>query len=384
MSAPANFASNRVKYAHAEQNILFVLFGFALSVLATRSFLEATGYPQIASGEFHIAHVMWGGLLLFAAALLLLIWRGRKIHRVGSLLTGIGFGLFIDEVGKFITQSNDYFYPLAAPIIYAFFLLTVFIYTRVRGQQTGDAQADVHGVLEILERAMDPNLPVQEETQIRQRLSRIASESSHPDAARLASHALGFLEEKKDRPKNLDTGSLNQWRERLRAVEVRWISANRLKAALITGFIFLALRGLLAAVAASLFIFELSKPAGWLRLTSMPWSGEIEFGMPRIFLLIVIMIFESVIGFLLLAGAGLLLARRLRRGLMVGYWGLLFSLTVLYLPILYFEQFEVIATILLQFGLLLGVIRYRSRYLDSEYQVRSNQAERKLTSSYGS
>lgn len=378
MATPAKFVSNPVKYVHAEQNILFVLFGFAVSVLATRSFLEATGYPQIASGDFHIAHVMWGGLLLFAAALVLLIWRGRNIHWLGSLLTGIGFGLFIDEVGKFITQSNDYFYPLAAPIIYAFFLLTVFIYTWVRRRQTGDAQADVYRVLEILERAIDPTLPAQEELLIRQRLSRIATETRHPNAARLASHALGFLEAEKDRPKNPDTGSLNQWRERLRAVEARWFSANRLKAALIAGFIFLALRGLLAAVAASLFIFELSKPAGWLRLTSMPWSGETEFGMPRIILLIVIMIFESVIGFLLLTGAGLMLARRLRRGLMFGYWGLLFSLTVLYLPILYFEQFEVIATILLQFSLLLGVIRYRSRYLDSGYQVNPSQPDPKL------
>lgn len=340
------------------------MFGFAVSVLATRTLLEATGYPQIASGDFHIAHVLWGGLLLFAASLILLIWRGRRIHWLGSLLTGIGFGLFIDEVGKFITKSNDYFYPLAAPLIYAFFLLTVFIYIRVRGYQTGDAQANVHQVMEILERAIDPSLPAQEETQIRLRLDRIAKESIHPNAANLASLALRFLETENSTPEKPRLALLDAWHERLRAAEARWFKPNRLKVVLIIGFIYLAIRGLFAAVTAVLFSFELSYPAGWQRITTSPWIGGSEFGMPRVLALIVVLIFDAFVGFLLLAGAGHMMAGHLRRGLTFGYWGLLFSLTVLYLPILYFQQFEVMAIILLQFGLLLGVIRYRSRHID--------------------
>jgi divalent metal cation (Fe/Co/Zn/Cd) transporter len=33
--------------------------------------------------------------------------------QASALLSGIGIGLFINEVGKFITQTNDYFFPPA-------------------------------------------------------------------------------------------------------------------------------------------------------------------------------------------------------------------------------------------------------------------------------
>jgi hypothetical protein len=44
------------------------------------------------------------------------------------MISGVGVGRFIDEVGKFNTQNNDYFFPTVAPIIYAFFLTSVLIY----------------------------------------------------------------------------------------------------------------------------------------------------------------------------------------------------------------------------------------------------------------
>jgi len=112
-----------VKREDAEQYLVITLLSFAASVILIRLFLELTGYPQVGNSELHIAHVLWGGLLLFAASLLSLIFANRWVYKVSALLAGVGVGLFIDEVGKFITQSNNYFYPAAAPIIYAFFCL---------------------------------------------------------------------------------------------------------------------------------------------------------------------------------------------------------------------------------------------------------------------
>src|SRR5512133_108093 len=139
-----------VKREGAERYILLSLVSFALSVIVTRTFLQMTGYPQIGNGTLHIAHVLWGGLLLFIASLLPLIFANRWMLNLSAILSGVGVGLFIDEVGKFITQTNDYFYPPAAPIIYAFFLLTLLLYLMVRRPKEHTPRGMMYRVMEDL------------------------------------------------------------------------------------------------------------------------------------------------------------------------------------------------------------------------------------------
>ena len=58
---------------------------------------------------------------------------------LAAIGTGAGTGLFIDEVGKFITASNDYFYPLAAPLIYGLLLVLALVFLVVRHRSSGQA-----------------------------------------------------------------------------------------------------------------------------------------------------------------------------------------------------------------------------------------------------
>lgn len=78
--------------------------------MVTRVNLAATGYAQIGGGPHHIAHLLWGGLLLIVAFSLLLAFQNPERKIWSATIAGVGFGLFIDEIGKFVTTDNDYFF----------------------------------------------------------------------------------------------------------------------------------------------------------------------------------------------------------------------------------------------------------------------------------
>jgi len=106
-----------------------VLVCAVVTVLVIRLQLWITNYPQLGGGKLHIAHLLWGGLLMLIAIGLLLSYMGPKVRRTAAVLGGIGFGFFVDELGKFITSDNDYFFKPAAGVIYMVFVL-LFFFTR--------------------------------------------------------------------------------------------------------------------------------------------------------------------------------------------------------------------------------------------------------------
>ena len=160
-----------VRRNQAESYLLTSLVAFAATVIVTRVFLELSGYPQIGNEVLHIAHALWGGLLLFVAALLPLALANHWAIQASALLGGVGTGLFIDEVGKFITQANDYFFPPSLSIVYAFFLLTVFVYLAFRRPQRQDPRKAMYRVLERLQDALDGDLDVDGAAQIEAELT---------------------------------------------------------------------------------------------------------------------------------------------------------------------------------------------------------------------
>lgn len=97
-----------------------------ITIVVIRLFLELTGYPQIGGDDLHVAHMLWGGLLL-AGTFLYVLLSGRPNKARAALFGGVGFGVFIDELGKFVTTDNNYFFNPTFFIIYLLLLVIWFV-----------------------------------------------------------------------------------------------------------------------------------------------------------------------------------------------------------------------------------------------------------------
>ncbi len=100
------------------------------SLLLIRLYLYITDYPQLGGSGLHIAHMLWGGMLMLVALFISLGCLSHPAHEWAAVLGGIGFGAFIDELGKFITQDNNYFFQPTIAIIYVTFIL-IYLATRI-------------------------------------------------------------------------------------------------------------------------------------------------------------------------------------------------------------------------------------------------------------
>ena len=368
-----------VKREDAEQYLVVALLGFAASVILIRLFLELTGYPQVGNSELHIAHVLWGGLLLFGASLLPLIFANRWVYKAGALLAGVGVGLFIDEVGKFITQNNNYFYPAAAPIIYAFFLLTVLVYLQVRRPRSRDARVELYHAFAKFEEVLDHDLDAQERADLNARLYRVNRQSTDPDTARLAGVLREFLASDALYLAPDTPGRWERWSRRVRGYGSHWITARRLKVAVIGGLSLLGLVGLLFSlvfIVALMNIVQPLDPSGDFYLEFDLPSGASEaasdpvpityLGFGHLVGILAMLGLGGLVGLLLMVAAILLAIGRERQGSSLGYLGLLLSLTAVAPINFYFSQFGAVSNALVEFALLLGVVLYRQRYLVPE------------------
>jgi hypothetical protein len=343
-SRPFGSIRRPVRRENAEGYLFLVLVSFAVTVIGTRWFLELTGFPRIGGGDLHIAHALWGGAALFVAAVLPIVLAGQLVYRLAAILGGIGIGLFIDEVGKFITAENDYFYPAAAPIIYATFLLAVLIWLRTRQPHDPDPRAQLLGALELLEESVEGDLQRDEVRALCDRLRTAAERAPAAEQRRLASHLLAFVsaDELRIAPDPVDRlGSLRAgWRARAD----RWFGGRGLRVGIVAA---LLLTGLVQ-------IWALISIATGLRLDPMQPLTALD----RIQLLHLGV--EAAAGALVLAGGTLVaVAGRHRLGWTLAYFGLLVTITLGDLIGFYVRQFDSILIVLGHLVLLAGVVAYR-------------------------
>lgn len=143
-----------------------------VSVFLIRIFLAVTDYPIIGGGSYHIAHMLWGGFFMMAALIILFSFLSQRAALLASVLGGIGFGAFIDELGKFVTSDNNYFFQPTIALIYIIFVL-IFLISRFipRYQEISQREYLVNAIEMIKESAID-DFDVEEERRAEEYLSK--------------------------------------------------------------------------------------------------------------------------------------------------------------------------------------------------------------------
>ncbi|HSW75693.1 MAG TPA: hypothetical protein VLG50_01505 [Candidatus Saccharimonadales bacterium] len=143
---------------------LFELFFFSaiLTLIAIRIYLQLTGFPQIGSGIFHIAHLLFGGFFMLFSILGLLTFLNNDLKPYWAILGGIGFGTFIDEIGKFLTRDNDYFFQPTFAIIYVIFILLYLLYKSIERIQIFTPEEYLINSINLLEDLEIRNLDKEE------------------------------------------------------------------------------------------------------------------------------------------------------------------------------------------------------------------------------
>jgi hypothetical protein len=135
-------------------NLAALHLTFFVTAIATelciRTQLYLTHYPQLGGHGLHIAHLLWGGLFMLSALAILLTLLGRRSRQVAALVGGVGFGFFIDELGKFITADNNYFFKPAAGLIYLIFI-GLYLGSRAYQRHRGLNEAEkVRNAIELI------------------------------------------------------------------------------------------------------------------------------------------------------------------------------------------------------------------------------------------
>jgi hypothetical protein len=171
-----------VRAADADLLDTFLVSAIA-TVVVIRIFLEATGYPQLGGGGFHIAHVLWGGLGMLVAIVLLLLYLTSATRLIAAIVGGAGFGAFVDELGKFVTSDNDYFFKPTAAILYAFFVVLFLATREVRRFRALSPEECLVNAVEIGEKLAMGTLTAEDRDRALQLLAR--ADQAHPLVAPL-------------------------------------------------------------------------------------------------------------------------------------------------------------------------------------------------------
>lgn len=243
VNAPAGrrFLVRSVDLAHRLD--VFLVAAIA-SVIGNRVFLVITGYPQVGNGTLHISHAIWGALMMAIAVILAVTYLTPLMRGVVAVLGGIGFGFFVDELGKFITRDVNYFFRPTFSLIYLIFVTMFFTFRTIERKNFGPNE----GILNALEALKSAALGQLEETRRQNALELLHSTQA---SGGLAERVAGLLHDVPVLAPH-DPGRWARVRQRARTWYFEWTSRRSFVVTVTTLFLVSAV-ALLTATASLVF-----------------------------------------------------------------------------------------------------------------------------------
>ncbi|MBN8866997.1 MAG: hypothetical protein J0H98_05550 [Solirubrobacterales bacterium] len=237
--------NNPVRRYDFVQKLEWFLIAAVTMILIIRTQLWLTNYPQLGGSGLHIAHLLWGGLFMVISIWFGLIYLNRWSRTVLAILGGIGFGFFIDELGKFITSDNNYFFKPAAGIIYLIFIVMFLVIRELSRRQELNPRTALANALALL-----PGIAIGEFRQEEaERAGRLLDQADPDDP--IVGQARSILHEATIAPSR-EPSRLDRTAERFRAWIGRLTTRPHFESAVIWVVILWALSSLLSVLAIDL------------------------------------------------------------------------------------------------------------------------------------
>ena len=358
-----------VQRTRSEAHVIISIATFAATVILTRLFLDLTGYPQVGNSVLHIAHALWGGLLLIIAAILPLILINDWALLLSAGLSGLCFGLFIDEVGKFITQKNDYFFPPAAPVVYGCLLILVLVLLLVTKTRRDKPRNELYRAIEALYEIAEGDLDANEWKALFDRLA-VARQSADPQIAGLAAALQTYLRGNTISIVPVKPGPWQRFVGRMRSIGQRVGRKWHRRLIIIT----MSLVVIGTALMAGLLLLAANMDHTTIPQMVTAFLNQNEIASANnglwFYLRVALELLVAVLAFITVI---LLLLKREKAGLRAALLALLIALTGGTLLAFYLDQFQAAITALYQFLVLLMVVAYQRWYLRENTSIVTDQ-----------
>jgi hypothetical protein len=239
---------------------------------------------------------------------ILLAFVVQSARRVAAVLGGIGLGLFIDEVGKFVTSDNNYFFKPAATIIYCFFVAFYLVIRQVERTREFTHREYLLNTIEAVKEV--PMMRMSEER--RERARRMLARTDPTDPL------VPWLERMLDDPRAGVTPHVGPVTRAVRAVQARVRALDDLPGFRSGIIVAIGVSGLLAITDPHLATHRIPKTAG---IGTVPYTEA-----DRHFVQVALAVSTVVAIVLTLIGLERLLRGRLVGGYLMLEYGLLVSI----------------------------------------------------------